>query len=114
MAELNQQQVVDYIKGISVLELSQLVKTNREVAELLAGGAPGAGSTQRPPRAYAATSCASAASVTSNSAMCAQPCMTGAGHRRIWIFERQHDAGHACDDDRSARDGPGKRAASSR
>jgi large subunit ribosomal protein L7/L12 len=26
MAELNQQQVVDYIKGISVLELSQLVK----------------------------------------------------------------------------------------
>ena len=27
MAELNQQQVVEYIKGISVLELSQLVKT---------------------------------------------------------------------------------------
>ena len=27
MAELNQQQVVDYIKGNSVLELSQLVKT---------------------------------------------------------------------------------------
>lgn len=27
MAELNQQQVIDYIKGISVLELSQLVKT---------------------------------------------------------------------------------------
>jgi large subunit ribosomal protein L7/L12 len=27
MAEVNQQQVVDYIKGISVLELSQLVKT---------------------------------------------------------------------------------------
>ena len=27
MAELNQQQVVDYIKGISVLELSQLIKT---------------------------------------------------------------------------------------
>ena len=27
MAELNQQQVVDYIKGISVIELSQLVKT---------------------------------------------------------------------------------------
>jgi large subunit ribosomal protein L7/L12 len=26
MAELNQQQVVDYIKGISVLELSQVVK----------------------------------------------------------------------------------------
>ena len=26
MAEVNQQQVVDYIKGISVLELSQLVK----------------------------------------------------------------------------------------
>ena len=27
MAELTQQQVVDYIKNISVLELSQLVKT---------------------------------------------------------------------------------------
>jgi large subunit ribosomal protein L7/L12 len=27
MAEITQQQVVDYIKGISVLELSQLVKT---------------------------------------------------------------------------------------
>ena len=27
MAEINQQQVVDYIKGISVLELSNLVKT---------------------------------------------------------------------------------------
>jgi large subunit ribosomal protein L7/L12 len=27
MAEVSQQQVVDYIKGISVLELSQLVKT---------------------------------------------------------------------------------------
>src|SRR5688500_8995572 len=27
MAEMNQQQVVEYIKGISVLELSQLVKT---------------------------------------------------------------------------------------
>ncbi len=27
MAELNQQEVIDYIKGISVLELSQLVKT---------------------------------------------------------------------------------------
>jgi large subunit ribosomal protein L7/L12 len=27
MAELNQQQVIDYIKGISVIELSQLVKS---------------------------------------------------------------------------------------
>ena len=26
MAEMNQQQVIEYIKGISVLELSQLVK----------------------------------------------------------------------------------------
>ncbi len=30
MAELNQQQVVDYIKGITVLELSQLVKALEE------------------------------------------------------------------------------------
>jgi large subunit ribosomal protein L7/L12 len=30
MAEVTQQQVVDYIKGISVLELSQLVKTLEE------------------------------------------------------------------------------------
>ena len=50
MAEVTQQQVVDYIKGISVLELSQLVKTLE--AELgvsaaaampvFAGAAPGA------------------------------------------------------------------------
>ena len=41
MAELNQQQVIDYIKGISVLELSQLVKTLEaelaEARELLLG-----------------------------------------------------------------------------
>lgn len=30
MAELNQEQVIDYIKGISVLELSQLVKALEE------------------------------------------------------------------------------------
>ena len=30
MAELNQQQVIDYIKGITVLELSQLVKALEE------------------------------------------------------------------------------------
>lgn len=30
MAELNQQQVIDYIKGISVLELSELVKALEE------------------------------------------------------------------------------------
>ena len=30
MADLNQQQVIDYIKGISVLELSQLVKALEE------------------------------------------------------------------------------------
>ena len=30
MAELNQQQVIDYIKGVSVLELSQLVKALEE------------------------------------------------------------------------------------
>jgi large subunit ribosomal protein L7/L12 len=51
MAEVSQQQVVDYIKGISVLELSQLVKTLE--AELgvtaaaampvMMAGAPGAG-----------------------------------------------------------------------
>ena len=53
MAELNQQQVVDYIKGISVLELSQLVKaleTERGVSAASAmpmampgGGAAGGG-----------------------------------------------------------------------
>ena len=52
MADVTQEQVVEYIKGISVLELSQLVKTLEEelgvsaaaampVAE--AGGAPAAG-----------------------------------------------------------------------
>ena len=52
MAELNQQQVVDYIKGISVLELSQLVKALEKelgvsaaaaMPVAVAGGAPAAG-----------------------------------------------------------------------
>lgn len=53
MAELNQQQVVDYIKGISVLELSQLVKALEQELGVSAaaampvavagGGAPAAG-----------------------------------------------------------------------
>ena len=38
MAELNQQQVVDYIKGISVLELSQLVKTLEKELGVSRGG----------------------------------------------------------------------------
>jgi large subunit ribosomal protein L7/L12 len=53
MAEVTQQQVVDYIKGISVLELSQLVKTLEAelgvsaaaampMAMPMAGGAAGA------------------------------------------------------------------------
>jgi len=53
MAEVTQQQVVDYIKGISVLELSQLVKTLEAELGVSAaaampmampmGGMPGAG-----------------------------------------------------------------------
>jgi large subunit ribosomal protein L7/L12 len=52
VAELNQQQVVDYIKGISVLELSQLVKALEQelgvsaaaaMPVAVAGGAPAAG-----------------------------------------------------------------------
>jgi len=48
MAEVTQQQVVDYIKGISVLELSQLVKTLESelgvsAAAAVAVAAPGAG-----------------------------------------------------------------------
>lgn len=52
MAELDQQQVIDYIKGISVLELSQLVKALEDelgvsaaaaVPVAVAGGGPGAG-----------------------------------------------------------------------
>jgi len=39
MAELNQQQVVDYIKGISVLELSQLVKALETVLGVSAASA---------------------------------------------------------------------------
>ena len=38
MAEVTQQQVVDYIKGISVLELSQLVKTLESELGVLGGG----------------------------------------------------------------------------
>ena len=40
MAELNQQQVVDYIKGISVLELSQLVKALEQELGVSAAAAP--------------------------------------------------------------------------
>ena len=54
MAEVNQQQVIDYIKGISVLELSQLVKALEAelgvsaaaampMAMPMAGGAAGGG-----------------------------------------------------------------------
>jgi large subunit ribosomal protein L7/L12 len=54
MADVTQQQVVDYIKGITVLELSQLVKTLEQelgvsaaaampMAMPMAGGAAGAG-----------------------------------------------------------------------
>ena len=48
MAEVTQQQVVDYIKGISVLELSQLVKTLESelgvsaAAPMMMGGGGGA------------------------------------------------------------------------
>jgi large subunit ribosomal protein L7/L12 len=57
MAELSQQQVVEYIKGISVLELSQLVKElERElgvsaasaVPVAAAGGGAGAGAAAAP------------------------------------------------------------------
>ena len=40
MAELNQQQVVDYIKGISVLELSQLVKALEQELGVSAAAMP--------------------------------------------------------------------------
>ena len=48
MAEVTQQQVVDYIKGISVMELSQLVKTLEQelgvsAAAAVAVAAPAAG-----------------------------------------------------------------------
>ena len=52
MAELNQQQVIDYIKGISVLELSQLVKALEKelgvsaaaaMPVMVAGAGPAAG-----------------------------------------------------------------------
>ena len=48
MAEVTQQQVVEFIKGISVLELSQLVKTLESelgvsAAAAVAVAAPGAG-----------------------------------------------------------------------
>ena len=56
MAELTQQQVVEYIKGISVLELSQLVKTLESelgvsaaaAMPVFAGGMPGAGGAAAP------------------------------------------------------------------
>ncbi len=57
MPELNQQQVIDYIKGISVLELSQLVKALEKelgvsaaaaMPVMMAGGAPAAGGAAAP------------------------------------------------------------------
>ena len=56
MAELNQQQVVDYIKGISVLELSQLVKALEQelgvsaaaAVPMAMAGAPAAGGAAAP------------------------------------------------------------------
>ena len=56
MAEVSQQQVVDYIKGISVLELSQLVKTLESelgvsaaaAMPVFAGGGPAAGGAAAP------------------------------------------------------------------
>ncbi len=49
MAEVNQQQVIEYIKGISVMELSQLVKALEDrfgvtaAAPMMAAAAPAAG-----------------------------------------------------------------------
>ena len=57
MAELNQQQVIDYIKNISVLELSQLVKALESelgvsaaaaMPMAMAGGAPAGGGAAAP------------------------------------------------------------------
>jgi large subunit ribosomal protein L7/L12 len=56
MAEVTQQQVVEYIKGISVLELSQLVKTLESelgvsaaaAMPVFAGGGPAAGAAAAP------------------------------------------------------------------
>jgi large subunit ribosomal protein L7/L12 len=56
MAELNQQQVVDYIKNISVLELSQLVKALEQelgvsaaaAMPMVVAGAPGAAAAAAP------------------------------------------------------------------
>ena len=56
MAEVTQQQVVEYIKGISVLELSQLVKTLESelgvsaAAAMPMGMAMGGGRRRRPRR----------------------------------------------------------------
>ena len=60
MADVNQQQVIDYIKGISVMELSQLVKaleTELGVSAAAAmpmampmGGGGGGGGAARPRR----------------------------------------------------------------
>ena len=66
MAELNQQQVIDYIKGISVLELSQLVKALESEVGRVGGGRDahgdaggrrrGGGARRRPRRRPSSTS----------------------------------------------------------
>ena len=40
MADVNQQQVIDYIKGVSVMELSQLVKALETELGVSAAAAP--------------------------------------------------------------------------
>ena len=55
MAEVNQQQVIDYIKGISVMELSQLVKALESELGVSAAAAmpmamPGMAAARRRPR----------------------------------------------------------------
>ena len=55
MAEVNQQQVIEYIKGISVMELSQLVKTLESelgvsaAAPMMMGGGGGGGAAAAAP-----------------------------------------------------------------
>ena len=75
MAELNQQQVVDYIKGISVLELSQLVKAlEAELGVSAAAAMPmthGRISTVSKPDWTAGSRAANAASSSSGTPFCA-------------------------------------------
>lgn len=75
MAEVNQQQVIEYIKGISVLELSQLVKALEQELGVSAAA----------PMAVAAPAAAAAAAAPEQDEFTVM--LTGSGDKKIQVIK---------------------------